>query len=92
LNVQTTGTRQAARGFIAFFDGKSPGNCLGVLFIGCFFSGKILLIFIRKIYRADLDTLTAAGALGKVNIAGIFADAGLEISRFTIQCKQLAFG
>jgi hypothetical protein len=92
LNVQTAGTRQATRGFIAFFDGKSPGDCLGILFIGCFFSGEILLIFIRKIYGADLDTLTAAGAFDKVNVAGLFANPGLEASRFTVQRKQLAFG
>jgi len=92
LNVQTAGTCQATRGFIAFVDGKSPGNCLGILFIGCFFSGKILLIFIRQIYGADLDTLTAAGAFGKVNVAGLFANPGLEASRFTVQCEQFAFG
>jgi hypothetical protein len=92
LNVQTAGARQATRGFIAFFDGKSPGDCLGILFIGCFFSGEILLIFIRKIYGADLDTLTAAGAFDKVDVAGFFANPGLEASRFTVQRKQLAFG
>jgi hypothetical protein len=92
LNVQTAGTCQATRRFIALFDGKSPGNCLGILLIGCFFSGKIFLIFIRKIYGADFGTLTAAGAFGKVNVAGIFANPGLEASRFTVQCKQFAFG
>jgi hypothetical protein len=92
LNVQTAGARQATRGFIAFFDGKSPGNRLGILFIGSFFGDKILLVFIRKIDGADLDTLTAAGAFGKVDVAGVFTNPGLEVSGFTVQCKQLAFG
>jgi hypothetical protein len=92
LHVQTAGTCQAAGGLIAFIDGKSTGYGLGILFIRRFFSGEIFLIFIRKINRADLGTFTAAGALGKINVAGLFADAGLEASRFTVQCEQFAFG
>jgi hypothetical protein len=92
LNVQTAGAGKTARGSVAFIDGKSPGNCLGILFIGCFFGSEILLIFIRQINRADLGAFTAAGAFGKVNVAGLFADPGLEVSRFTVECEQFAFG
>jgi hypothetical protein len=62
------------------------------LFIGRFLGGEILLIFIRKIHGADLGAFTAAGAFGKINVAGLFADPGFETSRFTVQCKQFAFG
>jgi hypothetical protein len=92
LNIQTAGTCQTTGGFIAFIDGKSTGDGLGILFIRRFFGGKIFLIFIRKINGADLGTFTTAGAFSKVNVAGLFADAGLEASRFTVQCKQFAFG
>jgi hypothetical protein len=92
LNVQSAGTCQTAGGFIAFINGKSTGDSLGILFISSFFSGEIFLIFIRKINGADLGTFTATGAFGKVNVAGLFADPGLEASRFTVQCEQFAFG
>jgi hypothetical protein len=62
------------------------------LFVGRFFSGEVLLIFIREINRANLGTLTAAGAFGNVNETRLLADAGFEVSRFALQCKQFAFG
>jgi hypothetical protein len=51
-----------------------------------------LLIFIRKVNRTDLGAFAAAGAFGKVDIAGLLADFGLEPSRFTFQCEQFASG
>jgi hypothetical protein len=50
------------------------------------------LVFIRQIDGADLGAFTAAGAFGKVNVAGLFADPGFEVSRFAIQSEQFAFG
>jgi hypothetical protein len=91
LNIQTAGTCQTARGFIAFIDGKSTGNGLGILFIRRFFGGQIFLIFIRKINGADLGAFTTAGAFGQINVAGLFADPGLEAPRFTVQCEQFTF-
>jgi hypothetical protein len=55
------------------------------LFIGGFFRGQTFLIFIRKFNGADLGAFTTAGAFVKVNIAGLFANPGLEFSRFAIE-------
>jgi len=55
------------------------------LFIGGFFRGKTFLVFIRKFDGADLGAFTTAGAFVKVNVAGLFADPGFEISRFAIK-------
>jgi hypothetical protein len=55
------------------------------LFVGGFFRGQTFLIFIGKIDGADLGAFTTAGAFGKVYVAGLFADPGLEISRFAFK-------
>jgi hypothetical protein len=68
-------------------DGVSAGDSLGILLISRLFSAEIFLIFIRKIDRTDLGAFAAAGALGKVDIAGLFADPGFEPSRFAFQCE-----
>jgi hypothetical protein len=73
-------------------DGESAGDSLGILLIGRLFSAETFLIFIRKIDRTDLGAFAAAGALGKIDIAGLFADPGLEAPRFTVQREQFAFG
>jgi hypothetical protein len=92
LNVQTARACQTAGGLVSLINGESAGDCLGILFISRFFRGETLLIFIRKIDRTDLGAFTAAGAFGKVDIAGLFADPGLEPSRFTFQREQLTSG
>jgi hypothetical protein len=73
-------------------DGESAGDSLGILLISRFFSAETFLIFIRKIDRTDLGAFATAGALGKVNIAGLFADPGLEASRVAFQCEQFTLG
>jgi hypothetical protein len=55
------------------------------LFVGRFFRGQAFLILIRQIYGAYLGALTAARAFVKINIAGIFSDAGFEIARLALQ-------
>jgi hypothetical protein len=62
------------------------------LFIGGFLGGKTSLIFIRKVNRADLGTFTTAGAFGKVNVAGLFPNAGLETTWFAFKFYKFAFG
>ena len=92
LHVQTARACQAAGGLVAFLNGESAGDSLGILLISRLFSAETFLIFIRKIDRTDLGAFAAAGALGKINIAGLFADPGLEPSRFTFQCEQFTLG
>jgi hypothetical protein len=55
------------------------------LFIGGFFRGQTFLIFIRKVDGADLGAFTTAGTFVKVNVAGLFANPGLEFSRFAFK-------
>ncbi len=55
------------------------------MFIGGFFRGQTLLIFIRKVNGADLGAFTTAGAFVKVNVTGLFANPGLEFSRFAFE-------
>jgi hypothetical protein len=55
------------------------------LFVGRFFRGQAFLILVRQIYGAYLGALTAARAFVKINIAGIFSDAGFEIARLALQ-------
>jgi len=62
------------------------------LFVSGFLEGKTFLIFIRKINRADLGAFTTAGAFGKVNIAGVFPNPGLETTRFAFKLQKFAFG
>jgi len=62
------------------------------LLVSGLFGGQALLVFVRKIDGADLGAFPAAGAFGKIDVAGLFADPGLEVSRFTIQGEQFAFG
>jgi hypothetical protein len=57
------------------------------LFVGGFFGGQTFLIFIGKIDGADLGALTTAGAFVKVDVAGLLADPGLEISRFAFKVQ-----
>jgi hypothetical protein len=92
LNIQASGTCQTAGGLVAFIDGKGAGYCLGIALVCRFFGGKTFLVFIRKINGADFGAFAAAGAFGKINVAGLFADPGLEASRFALQCEQFAFG
>ena len=61
------------------------------MFISGFFRSETFLIFIRKIDGADLGALTTAGAFVKVNVAGLFPNPGLEISRFAFKFQQFAF-
>jgi len=61
------------------------------LFIGGFFRGKAFLVLIGQFDGADLGAFTTAGAFVKVNIAGLFANPGLEISRFAFKFYQFAF-
>jgi hypothetical protein len=61
------------------------------LLVGGFFRGKTFLIFIRKVNGADLGAFTATGAFVKVNKAGLFANPGLELSRFAVKFYQFAF-
>jgi hypothetical protein len=61
------------------------------LFIGGFFRGKTFLVFIRKINGANLGAFTTAGAFVKVNKTGLFANPGLEFSRFAFEFYQFAF-
>ena len=85
LDIQPAGTCQTARGLVAFINRKGAGNGLGILFVGRFFRGQAFLILVRQIYGAYLGALTAARAFVKINIAGIFSDAGFEIARLALQ-------
>ncbi len=85
LDIQTTRTSQPARGLVCLLNGKRSGNGLGVSFEGGFFGRQTFIVFTRKIYRADLGALAAAGAFGKIDIARLLANLGLKMSRFAFK-------
>ena len=39
-----------------------------------------MVIFIGQRYRANLDTISACGALGRIDIAGVLIDGNFEIT------------
>jgi len=85
LNIQPSGTGQTAGGLVALVNGKGTRNGLGILFVGRFFRGQAFLILVGQIYGADLGALSAARTFVKINVAGIFSNAGFEIARLTLQ-------
>jgi hypothetical protein len=80
LHIETRGARQAAGGFIGFLNGKCARNGLSIFFIGRFAVTEPLVVFAGKGNRTDFRTVTAAGALGWIDVTGLLGDEGLEVS------------
>jgi hypothetical protein len=55
-------------------------NGLGVFFIDSLAVTEALVVFAGQGYRADVCTVTAAGTLGRVYVAGLLGDDSLKIS------------
>jgi hypothetical protein len=82
----------SARSRASFFDGKGPGNGLGVLFEHRFFDRKAFVVAVFQLYRADLGTFATARALGHVDISGIFMDVGGKPTRFPGEFVKFTVG
>jgi hypothetical protein len=80
-DVRRTGgfTRRGA----AFFNGVSPGDCLSVLAKGSLAVIETLVVFIFAFHGTNFGAFAAAGALGRVYIAGLLQNLYGEVSRLT---------
>jgi hypothetical protein len=90
LDIQASGTGQAARSLIRLLNGKSTGDRLGVLLERGFFAGKPFVVFIGKGNGTDLGALPAAGAFGYVYVARTLTDLGLETPLFPLEFQKIA--
>jgi hypothetical protein len=90
LDIQSSGTGQAARSPVRFLNSKSTGDRLGVLLERGFFAGKTFVVFIGKGDGADLGALPAARAFGYVDVARPLADLGLETPLFPLEFQKIA--
>jgi hypothetical protein len=88
LDIQPGRAGQAARGFIALFNGECPRNGLRICLVGGFADRQSFVVVVGQLYRADFGALSAAGAFGQVDEAGFLPDAGFETPRLAFQVEK----
>ena len=92
LHIQAARARQAARRLVRLLNGICAGYGLSVLLERGLLCCQAFVIFARQIYRTDRGTLPTAGAFVKINVAGVFTNAGLKIARFAFKFQKFAVG
>jgi hypothetical protein len=81
-----------AGGDPSFAHRVGSGDGLWILFINGLSPGKPPIVFVGDVNRADLDTLPAASALGKIYKPGFPVDPCGEVSGRTIKSQERRTG
>jgi len=92
LNADMGRTSCLARCRAALADPKSPGDCLGVLFVNCFAIRQALVILIGQGNGTDLNALSTAGAFCQVYKTRLLVDGCREVSRNALKIQQFGIG
>jgi hypothetical protein len=80
LNTHMRRTGSPAWGRSPFGNCKCSGYCLGVLFVYRLSLRKAFVISIGYVYGTNLDAISAAGALVKIDISRMLHNAGSIMS------------
>ena len=83
MGVYVVGTGIGARGAIALVDYITAGYGLGVRLVGGLSRTNTLVKLTGHGHRADLGTISTAGAALKVNVARLFLNGDLESPHIT---------
>jgi hypothetical protein len=75
-----------------FMDIGDQGNGLGKVNVDGFIGRKILVVGIRDLDRAVLDTGTTARAVIFYYVAGLFYQGDREVTRFTFHAVDFSIG
>ena len=92
LNADMGRTSCLARCRAALADPKSPGDCLGVLFVNCFAIRQALVILIGQGNGTDLNALSTAGAFCQVYKTRLLVDGCREVPRNALKIQQFGIG
>jgi hypothetical protein len=92
LDADMGGTGAFAGGGAPLGDGVAARDCLGIALENGFAPGESFVVLVGNFDGAHLGALAAAGALGKIHIAGRLADFGGKITGFALQFNQLCIG
>ena len=89
LDVDLRRAGEGAGGPVQLHDAEGRRDGLGIEAVGRLPVGQPLVELIRHGHRADIGAFAAAGALGRVHIAGLLAQGDLEVPRLAAEGLHL---